>query len=84
MSESLKIAVAAYLTAIDAEPEKDIWDTWDGKHVDGADKTSSDFAWAAHGQKIEASLAALRVALEENNPKTWGEWERKQQTKEGQ
>lgn len=59
----LHSAVADYLSAIDAEPEKDIWDTWDGKPADGAQKTSSDAAWADHGQRIEDSISKLRDAL---------------------
>ncbi|WP_331373827.1 hypothetical protein [Sinorhizobium chiapasense] len=63
MTEKLQQAVAAYLSAIDSEPEKDIWDTWDGKPAKGAEKTSSDAAWADHGQRVEACLTDVRAAL---------------------
>ncbi|ASP84278.1 hypothetical protein CDO26_06445 [Sinorhizobium meliloti] len=55
--------VVDYLAAIGAEPEKDIWDTWDGKPADGAEKTSSDAAWADHGQRIENCLSSVRAAV---------------------
>ena len=58
-------AVNAYLSAVDSEPENDIWDTWDGNPAEGASKTASDNSWAEHGQKIEACLSELRALATE-------------------
>ena len=60
---TLADAVSNYLAAIDSEPEKDIWDTWDSKPAKGASKSASDWSWAEHGLKIEGCLADLRAAL---------------------
>lgn len=62
----LKRLVAEYLAAIDADPVKDIWDTWDGKPKEGAEMTSSDAAWEEHGENAMRCLKRLRDALTED------------------
>lgn len=62
---SLRLVISEYLAAIDADPVKDIWDTWDGKPKQGAEMTSSDQAWEEHGQNAARCLKRLRDALSE-------------------
>lgn len=61
--ERVTEAARRYLAAIDSEPEKDIWDTWDGKPAEGASRSASDWSWADHGRKVEICLSDLRAAL---------------------
>ena len=63
-NERLRAAIAAYVGSVNGEPEKDIWDTEDGKPSEGADRTSSDWAWKEYDDKKQAAFDALESALE--------------------
>jgi len=59
----LREALEAYLTALDAEPEKDCWDTETGEEEPGAHKFASDWAWSDWHEAKDAALMNLRAVF---------------------
>jgi hypothetical protein len=60
---AIKAAAQAYVVSVNGDPEKDIWDTGSGEYEEGAEKTSSDWAWKAYDDRKQAAFDGLRAAL---------------------
>lgn len=60
---TIKKAAIAYVDAVNGEPEKDCWDTPDGKEAPGADRFASDWSWREYDAKKQKAFDALRQAL---------------------
>ncbi len=56
-------AAQAYVESVNGEPEKDCWDTEDGKEAPGAHRFASDWAWQEYDVKKQKAFDALRAAL---------------------
>lgn len=59
---AVEAAAKRYIGSVNGGPADDIWDTEDGKFQEGAERTTSDFAWKAYDdekQKAFDDLAAL-------------------------
>ena len=56
-------AAQDYVDAVSGEPEKDCWDTEDGKEAPGAIKFASDFAWRNYDIAKQRAFDNLRAAL---------------------
>lgn len=63
--EKIKKAAQAYVDRVSGDPEQDIWDTEDGKPAEGAQRTSSDWAWKAYDDAKQKAFDDLRAALGE-------------------
>lgn len=63
--EAIKKAAQAYVDRVNGDPEQDIWDTEDGKFAEGAQRTSSDWAWKAYDDAKQKAFDDLRAALGE-------------------
>lgn len=63
-NDRLRAAITAYVCSVNGEPEKDIWDTEDGTPSEGADRSSSDWAWKEYDDRKQAAFDALVAALE--------------------
>lgn len=61
--EDVVEAARRYVDAVNGEPEKDCWDTEDGKEAPGAARFASDWAWQEYDAKKQAAFDALRAAL---------------------
>lgn len=64
---AIKEAAQAYVDAVSGEPEKDCWDTPDGKEAPGADRFASDWSWREYDAKKQKAFDALREALGDTN-----------------
>lgn len=65
-ADSLRVirdAAAAYVTSVNGEPEKDCWDTEDGKEAPGAERFASDWSWKAYDDAKQKAFDALRAAI---------------------
>jgi hypothetical protein len=62
---AIKAAAQKYVNSVHGEPEKDIWDTENGEYEDGAEKTTSDWAWKAYDDRKQAAFDDLRAALDQ-------------------
>lgn len=64
-NEGSEVVAAAqrYVDAVNGQPEKDCWDTEDGKPDDGAERFASDWAWKAYDDKKQQAFDALCAAL---------------------
>jgi hypothetical protein len=60
---AIKAAAQTYVESVNGDPEKDIWDTENGEYREGAEKTTSDWAWKAYDDRKQAAFDALRAAL---------------------
>ncbi|MBX4984393.1 hypothetical protein [Rhizobium lentis] len=49
--------------SVNCEPEKDCWDTEDGKEAPGAEGFASDWSWQEYDAKKQQVFDTLRVAL---------------------
>lgn len=56
-------AARAYVASVNGEPEKDCWDTEDGKEAPGAQRFASDWSWEAYDDKKQKAFDDLRAAL---------------------
>lgn len=61
--KAVEIAAAQYISSVNGEPEKDCWDTEDGKEAPGAERFASDWAWKAYDDKKQKAFDALADAL---------------------
>lgn len=60
---AVRNAARAYVDSVSGDPERDIWDTEDGKFQEGAQRTSSDWAWKAYDDAKQKAFDNLRAAL---------------------
>lgn len=56
-------AAEAYIASVNGEPEKDCWDTEDGKEAPGAERFASDWAWQEYDAKKQKAFDDLLAAL---------------------
>jgi len=63
MTDNIRALAAAYVAAVEHEPEKDCWDTETGKYEEGAEKFASDWSWKAHDDAKQKAFDDLRAAL---------------------
>jgi len=61
--QAIKVAASAYVASVNGEPEKDCWDTEDGKEAPGALRFASDWAWQEYDIKKQKAFDDLRAAL---------------------
>ena len=61
--EAIAKAAQDYVDAVSGEPEKDCWDTEDGKEAPGADKFASDWAWKEYDDAKQKAFDNLRAML---------------------
>lgn len=61
--QAIANAAQAYVESVDREPEKDCWDTEDGKEAPGALRFASDWAWQEYDVKKQKAFDDLRAAL---------------------
>lgn len=61
-------AAQAYVDAVNGEPEKDCWDTEDGKEAPGALRFASDWAWQEYDVRKQKAFDALRASLAAEGP----------------
>ena len=62
---AIKTAAQAYIEAVSGEPEKDCWDTPDGKEAPDAERFASDWSWREYDAKKQKAFDELRAALGE-------------------
>jgi len=60
---AIETAAMAYVASVHGEPEKDWWDTEDGKEAPGADRFASDWAWKEYDDKKQKAFDDLRALL---------------------
>lgn len=65
-------AAQAYVESVNGEPQKDCWDTEDGKEATGAERFASDWAWQEYDAKKQKAFDALRASLTPNATPTEG------------
>ena len=61
-------AAQAYVESVNGEPEKDCWDTEDGKEAPGAERFASDWAWQEYDAKKQKAFDSLVAALAKLEP----------------
>ena len=61
--EALAKAAQDYVDAVSGEPEKDCWDTEDGKEAHGAERFASDWAWKDYDDAKQKAFDNLRAML---------------------
>lgn len=64
--EELEAAASAYVASVNGEPEKDCWDTEDGKEAPGAERFASDWSWQEYDAKKQKAFDELRAVLSNN------------------
>ncbi len=61
--EAIAKAAQDYVDAVSGEPEKDCWDTEDGKEAPGAERFASDWAWKDYDDAKQKAFDNLRALL---------------------
>lgn len=59
----IQTAAINYIAAVNGEPEKDGWDTEDGKEAPGAERFASDWSWREYDVKKQKAFDDLRAAV---------------------
>lgn len=62
--QAIARAAQVYVESVDGMPEKDCWDTEDGKEAPGALRFASDLAWQEYDVKKQKAFDDLRAALD--------------------
>jgi hypothetical protein len=60
---AIETAAMAYVESVHGEPEKDCWDTEDGKEAPGANRFASDWSWKAYDDKKQKAFEDLCATL---------------------
>lgn len=60
---AIEAAAKRYVASVSGGPEDDIWDTEDGKFVEGAERVASDFAWKAYDDEKQLAFDVLSATV---------------------